>query len=125
MKVYKTLSHLCEIQRLAYQQDDERCSRDALHFYLTVLKLVVEYHHLFPPAMLKKVSKKAMYGNPYHSIVSHMPELYRIISLRSIVAEGCERMFKSIRYDLQYKWQPDYNCGKYSRSKTKTTKVNF
>lgn len=99
LRIYRTLYSLCEIQRLAYQQEELRCSKDVLHFYLCCLKFVVGWSNLFPPAKLskKRVSTRAMYGNPYHSIVAHMADLFRIVSLRSIVAEGNERFFQTIR----------------------------
>ena len=38
-----------------------------------------------------------MFGMPLHSISSHFPELYRLVSLRSINAENQERFFKHIK----------------------------
>ena len=39
-----------------------------------------------------------MFGAPYHCVTVHMPELYRIVSLRSIVTETSERIFHELRY---------------------------
>ena len=98
MKIYKMLFSLCEIQRLAYQPDDKRCSRDVLHFYLKATTFLTGYCEMFPPNNLKKIKTRAMYGNPFHSLVAHMADMYRIVSLRSIVTEGCERTFLEYRY---------------------------
>lgn len=45
-----------------------------------------------------KHTERKMFGGPYHSVVKHMPEQYRMVSLRSTVAEAAERMFSELRY---------------------------
>lgn len=87
---------LTELQRLAYQTSDKRTTRDVLRFHLQALLFSVVYTELFKEP--KKVSKRAMFGAPYHSIVCHMPQLYRIVSLRSIVTESSERIFSELKY---------------------------
>lgn len=92
---YKVLYNLCIIQRYAYQLEKDRTPRGILHLHLTVLKFVVEFSTLFKKP--KKLKKRKMFGTPYHSLVSHLPLLYRYISLRSVVAEQDERMFSDLR----------------------------
>ena len=53
----------------------------------------IGYCEMFPSNDLKKIKTRAMYGNPFHSIIAHMADLYRIISLRSINTEGYGRTF--------------------------------
>ena len=86
---------LTELQRLAYQTQEDRTCRDALRFHLNALVFSVLYTELF--ASPKNKSLRAMFGAPYHSIVCHMPQLYRIISLRSIVTETSERIFHELK----------------------------
>ena len=93
MKIYKILFSLCEVQRLAYQPDHKRCSRDVPHFYLQATTFSTGYCETFPSNDLKKIKTRAMYGNPFHSLIAHMADLYRIVSLRSINTEGRGRTF--------------------------------
>ena len=100
MKIYKILFSLCAIQRLAYQPDDKRCSRDVLHFYLQATTFSTGYCETFPSNDLKKIKTRAMYGNPFHSLIAHMADLYRIISLRSINTEERGRTY--FEYNVLY-----------------------
>jgi hypothetical protein len=86
---------LTELQRLAYQLESERCERDLLHFHLQSLVFAAHYTDCFQ--VLKHVTTRAMYGAPYHCVTVHMAELYRIVSLRSIVTEASERIFHQLR----------------------------
>ena len=95
-KVSRMLISLTEIQRLAYQLEDQRCSRDLLHMTLMTLRFSTAYTSIFSGA---KSSTRRIFGTPYHSVVAHMPETYRLISLRSLVAEASERLFHELRYN--------------------------
>lgn len=44
---------------------------------------------------------RAMYGMPFHSILSHFAEWFRIVALRSLAAENQERFFKMIKRTTQ------------------------
>ena len=93
--VHKMLHALTEIQRLAYQCDNLRSSKDLLRFYTSALTFVSIASNLF--AAPKNMTTRGFFGTPYHNIVLHMPDMYRYISLRSIVAETAERMFHELR----------------------------
>ena len=86
---------LTELQRLAYQLAADRCPRDTLHFYLQALVFAVQFSEVF--ANLDKGKYRSMYGAPYHCITVHMAEIYRMVSLRSIVTETSERIFHELR----------------------------
>lgn len=86
---------LTELQRLAYQTAEKRMTKDVLRFHLQALLFSVVYTEIFRNP--KRVSKRAMFGAPYHSIVCHMPQLLRIVSLRSIVTESSERIFSDLK----------------------------
>lgn len=94
-KISQMVRSLCEIQRLAYQTADQRIAGGALKFHLQALIFSVTYTEIFKEP--KANSVRAMFGAPYHSIVCHMPQLYRIVSLRSIVTETSERIFHELK----------------------------
>jgi len=93
---YKTCLALTELERLAYQPSEGRCPRDILRMHLQALVFATGYHELFTP--LKRPSKeRKVFGAPFHAVVNHFPELYRMCSLRSVVAEASERCFHKLR----------------------------
>ena len=89
------LYSLTEIQRLAYQLDRDRCSRDLLRFHMSALKFIAFATEIF--TNLKSVSTRAFFGTSYHSIVLHMPETYRYISLKSLATDAAENMVTKLR----------------------------
>lgn len=86
---------LTELQRLAYQTAADRNPRDVLHFFLQSLIFSAVFSETFKSP--KAVSLRSLFGTPYHSISVHMAEMYRIVSLRSIVTETSERIFNQLR----------------------------
>ncbi|CAG2231598.1 unnamed protein product [Mytilus edulis] len=44
-----------------------------------------------------KMTQRKFYGSHFHSLVVHLPEIYRIINTKSILAEQEERTFGSLR----------------------------
>lgn len=93
--VYSTVIALVDIQELAYQEEKDRCQRDALRFSLAALRFAAGYTGLFENIDKKK--RRRVFNAPYHAVVSHMPVMYRVISLVSVAAEAEERMFTDIR----------------------------
>lgn len=96
---YKTaklvVNSLSELQRLAYQPSEKRCSRDALRAHLLALKFSQAYLTLFcHPA---KLTKRRIFGAPFHSIVSHLAELYELVAPSQLNAEAEERIFSEMR----------------------------
>ena len=94
--MYKMLRALCTIQSLAYQTADKRCPRDILRMYVATYRFSMRFSEIFKSP--KNLSVRKMFGTPYHSLVKHFPELYRLVSLRSVVAEAAERLFTDFRF---------------------------
>ena len=61
---------LCEIQELAYQRDCDRSQGNLLQ----LLEFSISYNAIQSRYLQQKIS-----GAPYHSIVAHMPKMYRYI----------------------------------------------
>ena len=95
-EISRMIWSLTEIQRLAYQLDEERSLRSVLRFSLEALKFSVRYSEIF--SQLKHNSPRNMFGAPYHAVTCHMPEMYRYVSLRSIVTEQNERIFHDLKW---------------------------
>jgi hypothetical protein len=95
--MYRMVFYLTEIQRMAYQTASKRTSSDMLHYHVVTYQFGRLYSQIF--ANPEKLSVRKMFGAPFHCVVKHMPELYRCVSLRSIVAEASERVFHDIRHD--------------------------
>lgn len=89
------LRSLCEIQKLAYQLSSDSTKKDVLHFHAMAYVFATNYTQTFRSPERNSVRK--MFGCPYHSVTKHMPNLFRIVSLRSVVAEAAERMFSALR----------------------------
>ena len=89
---------LCTVQEVAYQPAAHRCPRDILRLYCATYRFAMAYSEVFQSP--KKLSLRKMFGTPYHSLVKHFPDLYRLISLRSVVAEAAERLFTDFRFVL-------------------------
>ena len=81
-KIRETMLALTEIQRMASQLEEERCSRDALRLHLQTMKFVSGYTKLFESP--QALPKRKMFSTSYHSVVSHLADMYRIVSLTAI-----------------------------------------
>ena len=84
-----------EIQRLAYQLEDKRCPRDVWKMHLKALQFAVNFKDLFNEPV--NTSLRKMFGAPFHSLITHLPEQFRLGSTRSIIAEGAGRMFHTLK----------------------------
>jgi hypothetical protein len=81
----------------AYQLDRQRTSKRILNFTLRTAKFVLDFSEVFDKRALKTVTTRGMFGTPFHSVVCHMPMMYRYISLRSVNSEASERTFGKLR----------------------------
>lgn len=93
--IYRLLLSLIEIQKIAYAEESERSPRSILRAYNQCYIFAQLYMKLFKNP--KKNSHRSMYGMPFHVISVHLPEQYRLVNGRSIVAEAAERHFNKLR----------------------------
>lgn len=89
------LASLIEIQKLAYSRESDRNPRTILRAYNQCFLFSLYYIELFSDP--KANTKRAMFGMPFHALVSHLPETLRLVNGISIVAEQAERQFNAIR----------------------------
>lgn len=87
---------LTEIYRVAAQSEEERCSKDVLRLHLQTLKFVINYTKVFKSC--QSVSERNMFDAVYHNVVNHLPELYRIVSLKSVSRERLQGLDENLRY---------------------------
>ena len=86
---------LCEMQRILYQQELKRTSKNILHLYLqTFLHAMLLINNFKNP---KTITKRKMFGKCYHALTVHACDQYRIINGRSINAESDERIFNIVK----------------------------
>lgn len=93
--VYRMLYNLSEVQRLAYQQAEHRTLQNVLRLHIAAFLFGRHFCKVF--AEPKKLTRRRLFGCPFHSIVTHFAEFYRLVSLRSIMAETSERLFHEVR----------------------------
>ena len=55
------------------------------------------YIKLFGDPTKTKTSHRSMFGVPFHNISVHLPEMLRLVSGKSIMAEAAERHFNKLR----------------------------
>ncbi|CAH1274237.1 Hypp5281 [Branchiostoma lanceolatum] len=95
-EVMQLLYTQAEIQRACYAAADDRTTT-------TIYRLsnVAFLHHLMMrecfPGNAKIISNRKLWGSYYHSIRDHMPTVYRIAPLSSLMAENEERHFATIK----------------------------
>ncbi|CAC5364623.1 unnamed protein product [Mytilus coruscus] len=86
---------LVEIINIAYSSDEKRSPRQILRLYnLTFLFGVLTKSVIGTPV---KITTRKLYGCHFHSLVVHLPEVYRIVNTKSILCEQEERSFGSLR----------------------------
>ncbi|XP_071138708.1 uncharacterized protein [Mytilus edulis] len=86
---------LVEIINIAYSSEEKRSPRQILRLYnLTFLFGVLTKSVIGTPV---KITTRKLYGCHFHSLVVHLPEVYRIINTKSILCEQEERSFGSLR----------------------------
>ncbi|CAC5411120.1 unnamed protein product [Mytilus coruscus] len=86
---------LVEIINIAYSSEEKRSPRQILRLYnLTFLFGVLTKSVIGTPV---KITTRKLYGCHFHSLVVHLPEVYRIVNTKSILCEQEERSFGSLR----------------------------
>ena len=96
--IYKTLYSLCQIQEMAYEVDHKRTETKVLRFQLKVLEFATGYGMIFGKPKNPAASLRKIFGGPYHSVIAHMPLMYRYISLLTVAVEAEERQFHDLRW---------------------------
>ncbi|XP_069103113.1 LOW QUALITY PROTEIN: uncharacterized protein [Argopecten irradians] len=86
---------LVEMTEICYSTDNKRNPRQVLRLYNLSFKFFVLCRSVF--CNIKTMSKRRFFGSHFHSITCHTAEMYRVVCLRSILAEKEERMFGEIR----------------------------
>ncbi len=98
-KINTDILNLCnslvEIINICYSGFGDRNQRTILRFY--------NQCYIFALACFKvigtpeKMKERKFYGAHFHSLVTHAPETYRLLCLRTVVPEGEERTFGDLR----------------------------
>ncbi|CAC5404478.1 unnamed protein product [Mytilus coruscus] len=84
---------LVEIINIAYSSEEKRSPRQILRLYnLTFLFGVLTKSVIGTPV---KITTRKLYGCHFHSLVVHLPEVYRIVNTKSILCEQEERSFEA------------------------------
>ena len=93
--IYNILLQLSEIQAIVYLNEKDRTPTKILRLYnITFIHATAIHESL---RNTKSVTKRKLFGQYYHSLVNHAPEVYRLTSLSSINAEDEERAFTFLK----------------------------
>ena len=93
--VLKLCNSLVEIINICYRKHDTRNQQQILRLY--------NQRFVFSLACLKvvgaprKMNSTKFYGSHFHCLVTHAPEVYRLLCLRSVIVEEEERSFGDLR----------------------------
>ena len=82
---------------MAYEVDHKRTETKVLRFQLKVLEFATGYGMIFGKPKNPAASLRKIFGGPYHSVIAHMPLMYRYISLLTVAVEAEERQFHDLR----------------------------
>ena len=89
--VYFLLTSLREMQEILYFKENKRTNENILRLYNVTFLHALKMTEVFK--VTKKLTQRRLFGQYYHSLVSHAPEQYRIISGRASNTEDEERIF--------------------------------
>ena len=95
--LYRLLISLVELQKSAYADDNKRTQKSILRAYNQSFIFATMYIKLFGDPTKTKTSHRSMFGVPFHNISVHLPEMLRLVSGKSIMAEAAERHFNKLR----------------------------
>lgn len=86
---------LCEIQKILYEEETTRTPQRILRLHnLTFLHTIHLIDILKSP---NKLTKRKLFGQYFHALVSHAAQQYRIMSLPSANTEDEERSFNTLK----------------------------
>ena len=88
---HELLQQLCEIQEICYGNELQRTVASIYRFLNLTFVHAVSVHKLLGKP--RSLTSRKLFGQYFHSLCIHAPELYRITSLTSINAEDEERSF--------------------------------
>lgn len=97
VRIYTMLLSLVELQKLAYSLENDRSPRSILRAYCQAFRFGLSYIDIFSDnPNLKR--RRSVFGQSFHSLTCHLPDMLRIVNGRSIVAEQAERHFNKLRF---------------------------
>ncbi|CAC5383131.1 unnamed protein product [Mytilus coruscus] len=86
---------LVEIINIVYSSEEKRSPRQILRLYNLIFLFGVLTKSVIGTPV--KITTRKLYGCHFHSLVVHLPEVYRIVNTKSILCEQEERSFESLR----------------------------
>ena len=87
---------MCEISQIAYGYESDRNPRQILRLYNLTYILATKLIKIVGHTPLKMTALK-FYGIHFHGLTTHLPEVFRITSIRSLVPEQEEASFYKLR----------------------------
>lgn len=93
--IYELVNALTDIISIAYSPESKRSPRQILRLFNACFKFGVLAKVIFGSP--KKMSARKFFGSHFHSIITHLPEIYRVFNTRTILTEQEERAFGDIR----------------------------
>jgi hypothetical protein len=89
------VTSLVEVIKICYSSDSTRSKRNILRLYNQTFIFAVLCKTVIGTPV--KMTSRKFFGAHFHSLTVHAPEVYRIVSLRSIIPEEEERAFGDLR----------------------------
>lgn len=96
-EIYNMLIALIELQKVGYASDNDRTPRAILRAYNQSYVFALSYITLYSTSKNRNSSARSIFGMPFHALSVHLPEMFRLICGKSIVAEQAERHFNKLR----------------------------
>jgi hypothetical protein len=94
--ILELINALIDIISIAYSPESKRYPRQILRLFNACFKFGVIAKTVFGSPK-KMTTRKFFFGSHFHSIVSHLPVIYRIFNTKTILTEEEERGFGDIR----------------------------
>ena len=93
--ILELINALIDIISIAYSPESKRYPRQILRLFNACFKFGVIAKTVFGSP--KKMTTRKCFGSHFHSIVSHLPVIYKIFNTKTILTEQEERGFGDIR----------------------------
>ncbi len=96
--VLQAILLLCEVTNTSYKEDSYRTVRNILRLYNTTFQIGVLLKRIVGSTPRSSgMTPRKFFGIYFHDIVNHFPQYYRVVCLRSLLAEKEERHFGALR----------------------------
>ena len=93
--IVELINCLVEIISICYSREKFRSPKQILRLYNQTFLFAVLCTDIIGNPV--KLNSGRFYGSHFHTLLTHAPETYRLICLRSVVTENEERSFKDLR----------------------------